>query len=89
MYKINPEKVFWRKIEGKTFVCDSETGFSYELEGAGVLIWDWLVAGKSSEEIALELAREHEVILQTAREDVEALLLQLKEAGLVDLDGKI
>lgn len=85
MPKIDGNKVLWRKVDDQMVLLHMETGLSYSLHGAACLIWNEVVAGKSSEEIAEGLTESYEVDALTAKEDAEALLKNLQKEGLIDL----
>ncbi len=83
VYKIDTQKIFWRTVEGRTFLCVTETGATFELEGAAHYIWGKMVEGAAHEDIIDQLTEVYEVDQQTARDDLSSLLVSLRNAGLI------
>lgn len=68
-------------IDGEAVIIQLETGNYFSLDSTGALIWQALVAGHSSASISAALqARFPDQAVQT---DVDRLLAQLLEAGLL------
>ena len=54
------------------------------LNGTGAFLWKKLENGITEEELALELTKEYDVDIETAKQDVLAFVQSLKEKGLVE-----
>jgi PqqD family protein of HPr-rel-A system len=65
------------------FLFDHSTGLTYTINPTGREIFEQLQAGVDAPEIIRELSTNYEVDEDTAREDLEDFLRQMKELGLV------
>ena len=84
MNRVNPEKVFWRRVGDRTIVCRVESGFSYALDETAGLIWDALTAGHSYEKIIASLSEKYGIDAATAQKDVRDFLEELRVEGLME-----
>lgn len=83
MFAVNKDRVFWRKIDNQTVLVNTETGASYVLEDSAKLLWQNLADGKSQEALALILSETYGLDFQTAFQDVEDFLAELKKEGFI------
>jgi hypothetical protein len=75
--------VFSREIGDESVLVDLERGQYFGLNETGRAVWRGLEAGDSRETIAAKVATEFAVPFDRALSDVEALLFELRRAGLV------
>lgn len=80
----DPDKIIWRKVDGRTLVSHINSETCYALEGSAELVWDDLVAGKNFEEIVRNLVQVYKTDTQTVAEDVRRLLDDLGKEGLIN-----
>ncbi len=73
----------WQEVGPETVIIDLGRGRSLGLNQAAGLVWR-LLADRDVEAIAAELARRYGIDAERARQDVAALLAQLRERGLVE-----
>lgn len=73
--------------DGETVLLDLASGAYFTLNETGTLIWERLAAGATPEELATALAEAFAVAHEVARRDVDALVAELLEAGLVAVDA--
>lgn len=73
---------------GATAILDSEKGRFYSLNDAGGRVWSLLCEGTSFGAIVGRLQSEYEVSAEEAGADIEQLLRQLADAGLVRAEGE-
>ena len=83
MHAVDPEKVFWRNVEGEVVLLNVETGFYYTLEGAGCLIWDMAVKNLTPEQMAIRVAEKFDVETPRALKDIRELLGALEKEELI------
>ena len=55
-----------------------------KLNDSAADIWEWISRGLSKDEIALELAKKYELSDAKAIADVDAMIKQMSEAGLIE-----
>lgn len=65
------------------FLFDHSTGLTYTINPTGREIFEQLQAGADAPAIIRDLVKEYEIDDDTAREDLEDFLRQMKELGLV------
>jgi hypothetical protein len=70
-------------INSDGFAFDPRSGESYRMNSTAQLIFNQLRIGMNITQISEALVRDFEVSLETAFEDVQDFLLQLKLQGLV------
>ena len=50
-YKLNQPDVVQETVEGETLIVHTRSGAYYSLEGCGTLVWNSLLAGRSSTQV--------------------------------------
>ena len=85
-YKLNSEDIAAETIAGEAVVLNLSSGVYYGLDGAGGLAWALLERGHSTEEVAARIATRYETDEAAVLADVEALLSELLEEGLLLAD---
>lgn len=80
-----PDCVLVRELEGEAILVNLETEAYFGLDEIGTRIWTELVASSSIEEACEVLEEELDVEPTTLRRDVEALVTELLEIGLLEL----
>ncbi len=83
MAPVDREKIFWRKIGEETFVSNMETGQTYSLDETAAFIWDKMLTGQDPTKIISFLTEAYSIDEQTARQDLEALLVDFQKEGLI------
>ena len=82
---LRPTKhVLHEDLCGEVVLLELAAGIYYSLDGVGSRIWNLLVAGRTAEEIVLELTQEYDVSPERAKMDVERLLQDLEKNKLVE-----
>lgn len=76
--------VFTADVEYGTALLDEDRGQYWNLNPTGALVLRTLLAGGSPAEAAKALSEQYAVDLETARQDVEELVDELRSAGLVE-----
>jgi hypothetical protein len=79
-------RVHFGQLHDEWLGIDAEAGFCYSLNRTGGFVWQLLEHPVTLAEICVALCREFEVELEPCRKDVEALLGELEELGLVVRD---
>lgn len=80
--RISPDVVF-REIAGEAVILDLGTGMYFGLNQAGARIWKCLDEGCERSRIADRIVEEFDVAREDAERDVERLLRDLLDRGLV------
>lgn len=80
-----PAQVITRPLDGELVLLNLDTETYFGLDEVGTRMWE-VVSSSPSVEAALEqLVTEYDTDEATLRHDLQALLSQLVESGLVDL----
>lgn len=79
-----PEHVVMRELEDEAILLNLETERYFGLDEIGTRMWTELVASPSVEGACEVLEREFEVEPATLRRDVDALVAQLVDSGLLE-----
>ena len=83
MATVDKDKIFWRKVDGRTVIVNTETGYSYSLNGSGEALWEGLAAGKNMKKLSEILIQTYAVDEQVALQDVEVFLASLQKEGCI------
>lgn len=84
IYSVDKDKARWRWVDGEVVLLHAETSFYYNLNDTGSFLWQLLSeAGRSKTELVKALAERHRLADEAVVLDVEALLGELIEEGLV------
>jgi hypothetical protein len=70
---------------GEFVILNFETGRYHGLEGVGSLIWSLLNAGSTVRQIQAAILAEYDVDEAQCQMDVQRLLHELRERGLIDV----
>lgn len=79
-----PDHVVMRELEGEAILLNLETERYFGLDEVGTRMWTELVASPSVEGACEALEREFEVEPAVLRRDLEALVAQLVDSGLLE-----
>lgn len=80
-----PEHVLVRELEGEAILLNLETETYFGLDEIGTRIWAELVVSESVEGASEALQGEFDVEPNVLRRDVERLVTELVEKGLLEL----
>ncbi len=80
-----PEHVALRELEGEAILLNLETETYFGLDEVGTLIWTELLASPSVEEACEVLQEKFDVEPTALRRDVDRLVTELLETGLLEL----
>lgn len=78
------EHVVWARQADATVLLDAERGLYHTLNDVASRLWELVVAREPFMEILRCLEEEYEVGADTLRGDIETLLNQLLEMGLIE-----
>jgi hypothetical protein len=84
-FVVNTPAVAAKVIEGEAIIMNLSTGMYYSMDGAGALLWEWIERGHSIGEISDGLAGRYETSISQVQADVERVLDQAIQEGLVDI----
>lgn len=83
-----PPGVLAREVDGETVLLDLDGGRYYGLDPVGTRLWQLLGEGADRARIIEVLEREYEVGRERLGADLERLLAELLEAGLLRAAGE-
>jgi hypothetical protein len=78
-----PEEVLFQEVSGETVLLDLESESYFGLDEIGTRVWVLLNEGKSVGQMVDVLQEEYEVERVTLEGDIDELLGELAEAGLI------
>lgn len=81
-----PQRQLSTTLAGEVVILDVAKGEYFGLANVGTLIWTMLQTPHRVFEIVDRIVSEYDVGRETAEDDLQALLADLAERGLVDLD---
>ena len=82
-----PEEVLFQELDGEAVLLDLAGESYFRLNEAGLRVWQLLTENGDPELAFCRLLEEFEVDRQTLRDDMEKLLSQLLEEGLLRLSS--
>lgn len=80
--------VLHRRLEDEAVLLDPKSGTYYALNEVGSRVWDLAADHPTLGEVVRVLLAEYEVEAATLRGDLDALLDQLVEEGLLDVERR-
>jgi Coenzyme PQQ synthesis protein D (PqqD) len=83
---LNAGEVAAKVIDGEAIIMNLSTGMYYSMERQSAVVWEWLERGHTVAEAAEALAARYDVTPEQARADVEQLVQQVLQEGLVQLE---
>lgn len=78
-----PPEVLSKELDGETVLLDLAGENYFKLDEVGTRVWQLLVEDGDPEQALETVLEEYEVDQETLREDMERLLSQLLDAGLL------
>jgi hypothetical protein len=82
-FVVNTPGVAAKVIDGEAIIMNLTTGMYFSMDQVGAVVWDWLEAGRSLGEIIQELVARYEVPAEDAKADLDQLISQAIEDGLI------
>jgi SAM-dependent methyltransferase len=79
-----PAHVIATTVGDETLLLDLAAGIYHVLNDTGARVWQLMTEGKAVQAIVKEIAAEYDVDEQTVATDVASVVLQLKEASLIE-----
>jgi len=82
------QEIIWREVDGEVLILNTSNGYYFSLNGTAAEIWRYLLQseGKGLEEIAQLLTLRYNVDKQQALGDVDGLIRELRDEGIVILE---
>jgi hypothetical protein len=77
------ESVVFRELDGEAVILDLDTGTYFGLDAVGTRIWQQLDRREPVDAVVAALVEEFDVAPETARADVDRLIAQLVDKGLL------
>ena len=82
-YRIDPNKVVWRNLDGEVIILDIDSGHYYGLNKTGSLIWNLFAQDKTLQEAIEKLSDQFKISKKAALEDTSELIATLQKEGLL------
>ena len=79
---INPS-VIYRELDGEVVLLNLQSGVYYGLDAVGSRVWQLLMQSRGVDEVCAILLDEYDVDTETLRADVDRLVDDLSDKGLV------
>jgi hypothetical protein len=79
---INPS-VIYRELSGEVVLLNLQSGVYYGLDAVGSRVWQLLLESRGIDDVCATLLDEYDVSADTLRADVERLVGELTDKGLV------
>ena len=79
---INPS-VIYRELDGEVVLLNLQSGVYYGLDAVASRVWQLLMQSRGVDEVCAILLDEYDVDAQTLRADVDRLVDDLSDKGLV------
>jgi len=76
--------ILWRELDGEAVLLSPAAGSSYNLNQVGTLIWKLLDGKHCVKDLAEAICQEYEVEFEQALQDVENLLVELRNNNLLN-----
>ena len=74
------------ELEGESVILNFDQGVYYALEKVGARVWELVEEPTEVRDIIDTIVSEFDVEPERCEADLQALLSQLREAGLIDVD---
>lgn len=82
-HRVNSPSVIHETIDGEVILIDLKTGTYYSLRGVGAAIWQGIVRGADSEQIAGDLQNRYDATEDQTAAAVDNLVVELEREGLI------
>jgi hypothetical protein len=82
--RVRTEAVTWRLVDGEVIVLDRRSWDYISINDSGAVLWQRLVEGATTPELAAVLVGAYEVDEERAMRDAEAFVASLRERDLVE-----
>ncbi|MGH7571507.1 MAG: PqqD family protein [Gemmatimonadota bacterium] len=82
-FRVNTESVAAKVIDGEAIIINLETGVYYSLDGVGGEVWSLLEGHHPVDAVVASLATRYGASEEQCRADVQSLVGQLTDEGLV------
>jgi len=86
--EVNAERAAGDVIDGEAIIINLETGVYYSMQGIGGDVWSMIAAQRSFGSMLDAIVAAYDVNADDARRDLEAVLGQLLDEGLVRFAGE-
>lgn len=80
-------EVLFSQLDDELLAIDANAGYCYSLTGPAGKIWELIAAPITLDDLCAALRRRYAVDEQTCLADVSELLLDLRRAGLVEVEN--
>lgn len=82
--RLRHDQLSWRDLDGEIVALDTAASVYLGANEAGALLWQKLVDGATTEELAAALETRYEIDRGAAEADVERFVAELRRARLLD-----
>ena len=81
--------VIYREVGGEVVLLNLQSGVYYGLDPVGSRIWQLLMQERSLDEVCSIMFDEYDVVPEVLRADIEKIVGELSEKGLVSRDSSV
>lgn len=78
------DEIIWRVVDDEALILNTSNGYYFSMNGTATEAWCLLNEGKEINEVAGILAERYEIDIESAKADLEALLVELKKEQIVE-----
>ncbi|MBV9311929.1 MAG: PqqD family protein [Solirubrobacterales bacterium] len=82
-YQPRSPAIVHETVEGETIIVNLDSGSYFHMDGLGAYVWQCLVTGADADEVTQAIAAHHR-LEDRVPDDVDALLYQLSDEGLLE-----
>lgn len=83
IYRMRPDRLEWRQVEGEVVVLDVKSSQYLALNSSGAVLWPMLSDGVTKDQMVAALVDAFEVDVATATVDVDAFIQDLVDKDLI------
>lgn len=83
-YKVSSNHLY-SEVADEAVILDVESGVYYGLDSVGVDIWRWLQKPQTEDQLLDLVLEEYEVTPEQAEQDLQSILKEMLNAGLLDV----
>jgi len=82
-YRIDPDKVVWRTIDGEDVILSLDIGHCYGLNKTGSFAWNMFVEKRIPQEVSERFFEKFKISSKIAGDDIRSLVTRLEKEALL------
>ena len=76
------------ELSGEAIILNLDSGIYYGLNEVGARVWELIQQPRSFSELLDALIEEYDVSIEDCKQDLTKILIELREANLVEIDNE-